>query len=68
MRCCVLTHVSALRLLHRSQIRGGGSGCREANEVATEVGAETGLRVVSVVGVRQIGLEKPRPRRPKWTP
>jgi hypothetical protein len=58
MRCCALTRAPALRLLHPSQISGGGSGRREVNEVAAEVGVEAGLRGVTLVGAH-------RPRRRK---
>lgn len=59
MRYCASTHAPALRLLHRSQISGGGSGPREVNEVATEVGVEADLRVV-LVGARRIDQQRPR--------
>jgi hypothetical protein len=64
MRCCGLTRAPALRLPHRSQISGGGIGPREVNEVATEVGVEASLSVVTLVGACRRGLEK-RPRRRK---
>ena len=63
MRCCTLTRAPALHLLHRSQITEGDSGRREPNEVLTGTGVEADLPVVTLVGGRQMGLEKARRRK-----
>jgi hypothetical protein len=63
MRCCALTPAPGLRLLYRNQISGGGIGPREVNEVATEVGVEAGLSVVTLLGACRRDLERPMRRR-----